>query len=203
MEADVPFQRILHNVNRHIALTEEEAAFFTSLLQLKTIKRKTFLLTKGEINRYQSFVIRGGLCTYQIDDKGREHILTFSLEDWWVGDLYSFLTKTPTPYFIEALEDTVVLQISEPKLESLYERLPQFNKFFRLLLQAAFIAQQQRIMQTISDSAEDRYLKLVQKYPHFEQRIPQKKLALYLGITPQFLSMLRRRWAAKGLSSTS
>ncbi|WP_046243638.1 Crp/Fnr family transcriptional regulator [Hymenobacter terrenus] len=203
MEDNEPFRLILANVAQHISLTPAEADCFTSLLRLKTIRKKTFLLTKGEVNHYQSFVTQGALCTYQVDDKDKEHILTFSLENWWAGDLHSFLTKTPTPYFIEALEDTVVLQISAPKLERLYEQVPQFNKFFRIMLQGAFIAQQERIMQNLAASAEERYVALIRKYPHFAQRIPQKKLAVYLGMTPQFLSMLRRKWAQPNASSSS
>lgn len=121
----------------------------------------------------------------------------FGIEDWWVGDLYSFLTQTPATYFIEALENTTVLQIAKADLEKLYERVPKFERFFRIILQNAFIAQQQRINQTLSLKAEEKYDHFLKKYPQLEQRLSQKHIASYLGITPEFLSMLRRKKAGK------
>jgi len=121
----------------------------------------------------------------------------FAVEDWWTGDLYSFLTQTPATFNIDALEDTEVLQISKPNLEKLYESVPKFERFFRFQFQNAFVAQQQRIMQSLSFTAEERYLHFINKYPQLEQRIPQKQVAAYLGITPEFLSMLRRKLAKK------
>ena len=121
----------------------------------------------------------------------------FGVEDWWVGDLYSFLTQTPSAYFIDALEDAEVLQISKANLDRLYEQVPKFERFFRLIIQNAFIAQQKRINQNLSFSAEQRYLDFIKTYPSLEQRIPQKQIAAYLGITPVFLSMLRRKLTQK------
>jgi len=119
------------------------------------------------------------------------------MEDWWVGDLYSFLTQTPATYFIDALEDTEILQISKANLDKLYVRVPKFERFFRLILQNAFIAQQQRINQNLSFTAEQRYLEFIKKYPQLEQRLSQKHVSAYLGITPVFLSMLRRKLSRK------
>src|ERR1700731_2810227 len=105
------FELILQNVTRHIHLDDTETDFFISLLKYKTLKRKDYLLKEGEICKTENFIVKGCLRTYTIDDKGFEHILMFGIEDWWVGDLYSFLTHTPARYFIDALEDTEILQI--------------------------------------------------------------------------------------------
>lgn len=188
---------IIQNISRHIRLDSTETDFFLSLLQSKNIKKKDFLLREGNICKTENFIVKGCLRTYSIDEEGTEHIVMFGIEDWWVGDLYSFLTNMPSRFFIDALEDTEVLQISKPDLETLYERIPKFERFFRLIIQNAFIAQQNRIHQNLAYTAEQRYLDFVQRYPHFEQRIPQKQVAAYLGITPVFLSMLRRRLAEK------
>lgn len=188
---------IIQNISRHIRLDSTETDFFLSLLQSKNIKKKNFLLREGNICKTENFIVKGCLRTYSIDEEGTEHIVMFGIEDWWVGDLYSFLTNMPSRFFIDALEDTEVLQISKPDLETLYERIPKFERFFRLIIQNAFIAQQNRIHQNLAYTAEQRYLDFVQRYPHFEQRIPQKQVAAYLGITPVFLSMLRRRLAEK------
>lgn len=184
---------ILQNIAKHITLDSNEQDYFLSLLQFKHIKRKDFLLQANEVIKTENFITKGCVRTYTIDSNGTEHIVMFGIEGWWVGDMYSFLTQLPANYFIDALEDTELLQISKSNLEKLYERVPKFERFFRIILQNAFIAQQQRINQNLSFTAEQRYLYFIQKYPSLEQRIPQKQIASYLGITPVFLSMLRKK----------
>ena len=191
------FDLLLQNVAKHILLDKTEADFFVSLLQHKILKRKDFLLKQGSNCKTENFIIKGCLRTYTIDENGFEHILMFGIEEWWVGDLYSFLTQTPANYFIDALEDTEVFQISKENLDRLYERVPKFEKFFRVILQNAFIAQQHRINQNLSFTAEQRYLNFIKKYPQIEQRISQKQVSAFLGITPVFLSMLRKKISKK------
>jgi CRP-like cAMP-binding protein len=186
---------ILQNISRHIQLDKTEIDFFISLLQPKKIKRKEFMLKQGNVCKTENFIVKGCLRTYTIDDNGFEHIVLFGIEDWWVGDLYSFLTQSPATYFIDALEDTEILQITKSNLDKLFEQVPKFEKFFRLILQNAFIAQQQRINQNLSFTAEQRYTNFITKHPQLEQRLSQKQVAAYLGITPVFLSMLRRKLA--------
>ncbi|UKJ08319.1 Crp/Fnr family transcriptional regulator [Solitalea lacus] len=187
------FDLILNNVAKHVRLDKTETDFFLSLLQHKSIKRKDYLLKQGDICKTENFIIKGCLRTYSINENGVERIVMFGKEDWWVGDLYSFLTATPANFYIDALEDTEILQISKQKLDILYERVPKFERFFRIIIQNAFIAQQNRINQNLSFTAEQRYLDFIKNYPLLEQRIPQKQVAAYLGITPVFLSMLRKK----------
>jgi len=188
---------ILQNIRRYIQLDKTETDFFISLLQTKKLKRKEFLLKPGDTCRTENFIVKGCMRTYTIDDHGFEHIVMFGIEDWWVGDLFSFLTQSPATYFIDALEDTEILQITKSDLDKLYERVPKFERFFRLILQNAFISQQQRINQNLSFTAEQRYLYFIKKYPQLEQRLSQKQVSAYLGITPVFLSMLRRKLSKK------
>lgn len=188
---------ILQNISRHIQLDKTEIDFFISLLQFKKLKRKEFLLKQGDVCKTENFIVKGCLRTYTIDENGTEHIVMFGIEDWWMGDLYSFLTQSPANYFIDALEDTEILQITKSNLDKLYERVPKFERFFRLILQNAFIAQQQRINQNLSFTAEQAYLDFITKYPRLEQRLSQKQISSYLGITPVFLSMLRKKLSQK------
>jgi CRP-like cAMP-binding protein len=184
---------ILKNISRHINLNQQEVEFFFSVLQSKTIRKKEFLLRPGEICRYQIFVAKGCLRNYTVDLNGFVHIGMFAVEDWWIGDLHSFLSEIPSTLFIDALEDTNVMMISKPNLELLYERIPRFERFFRILYQSSLITLAQKNMQNISSTAEDRYVNFINKYPQLQQRIPQKQIAAYLGITPEFLSVLRRK----------
>ncbi|SIN89124.1 Crp/Fnr family transcriptional regulator [Chitinophaga niabensis] len=188
---------LLENIKMHISLDKEEAGYFLGLIRSNTIKRKGFLLKQGEICRYESFITKGCLRVYTLDNNGVEHVVMFGIENWWVSDLRSFLMQTPAQYMIDALEDTEVLQISKPDIDQLYEKVPKFERFFRIILQNAFVAHQQRIEQNLSFSAEERYHFFTDKYPHMDQRIPQKQIASYLGITPVFLSMLRRKQLKK------
>lgn len=196
-------KQIIDYIKQYVPLDNREEDIFLRKVSYATFKKGQFVLRKDDINKYQNFILEGCFKTYQIDPTGKESILTFSIENWWSGDLYSFLSEQPTQYFIEALEDTAVLRITKQNLEEVYKEIPQINVMFRVLLERAFIAQQERIMGNISESAEEKYLKLRKKYPAFEQRIPLKQLALYLGITPQFLSMVRNKISRKSISSSS
>lgn len=191
------FDLILQNIKKHIQLDTAEEEFFISLLDKKEIRKKGYLLKQNEICKTENFIIEGCLRMYTIDENGFEHIILFGVEDWWMSDLYSFLTKTPSAYYIDALEDTTVLQLTKSKMDTLYERVPKFERFFRILLQNAFIAQQNRINQNLSFTAEQRYLDFLKRFPQLEQRISQKQVAAYLGMTPVFLSMLRKKFASK------
>ncbi len=196
-ESAKDYNQILNNIAKHIQLNKTETDFFTSLLQQRTYKKKDYLLKQGEICKTENFIVKGCLRVYSVDNNGFEHIVMFGIEDWWIGDLYSFLTVTPSQFYIDALEETRVFQISKQNLDILYDRVPKFERFFRLIIQNAFIAQQNRINQNLSYTAEQRYLEFMKKYPLFEKRIPQKQVAAYLGMTPVFLSMLRRKAANK------
>ncbi len=184
---------LLKNISRHIKLDKAETEFLLSLLQVKKLKRKEFLLRQGEVCATENFVIKGCLRVYTINEEGVEHVLLFGIEGWWVADLYSLLAQKPAGYFIDALEDTEILQIAKDNLDLLYERVPKFERFFRIVFQNALIAHQQRIHENLTLPAEQRYLNFIKRYPAFEQRIPQKQVATYLGITPVFLSMLRKK----------
>ena len=183
---------ILENISRHIDLTEDEADYFISLLKQRTLRRREFLLKSGDIARHETFVVKGLLRAYTVDKSGYEHVAMFASEGWWISDLYSFLTQTPGSQNIDALEDSEVLQIEKRDLEKLYLEVPKFDRFFRILLQNAFVANQQRILASISQTAEEQYLAFVKKYPSLEQRVPQHQVASYLGITPETISRIRR-----------
>ncbi len=174
-------------------LTAEEREFFTSLLRLRSLANGEFLLREGDICKYQSFVIKGCLKTYYVDEMGLEHIIDFSIEEWWADDLYSFLTQTASKSNIKAIEDTDILQIGKPDLELLYQKVPKFERFFRILFQNAYIAQKEQINLALSAPARERYLLFIKKKPYAEKRFAQKDIASYLGVTPQFLSTLRRK----------
>ncbi|HQW83855.1 MAG TPA: Crp/Fnr family transcriptional regulator [Ferruginibacter sp.] len=174
-------------------MTTEETDFFTSLLKSKSLGKGEFLLREGEVCKYDSFVIKGCLKTYYLNENGFEHIIDFSIEEWWANDLYSLFTQTASKTNIKAIEDTKVLQISKDDLERLYLTIPKFERFFRILFQNAYISQREQINSTLAGEAEERYLSFLQKKPYAENRFSQKDIASYLGITPQFFSALKKK----------
>jgi CRP-like cAMP-binding protein len=187
------FDLLISSISRHISLTKEEIDFFTSLLKSKSLANGEFLLREGDVCKYESFVIKGCLKTYYQDENGLEHIIDFSIEEWWADDLYSLLTQTPSKSNIKAIEDTDILQIGKTDLEQLYQKVPRFERFFRILFQNAYISQREQINLAISASAEERYLLFIKKKPYAEKRFSQKDIASYLGVTPQFFSALKKK----------
>ncbi len=152
-----------------------------------------FLLREGDVCKYETFVVKGLLKIYFLDENGFEHIIDFAIEEWWASDLYSLLTQTASTSNIKALEDTEVLQISKDNLEILYQEIPKLERFFRILFQNAFITQREQINSNLSINATERYHLFLQKKPYAEKRFTQKDIASYLGITPQFLSSLKKK----------
>jgi CRP-like cAMP-binding protein len=188
---------LIQHLSKHISLTNEEIILLTAAFKPRRLKKKEFLLHQGEVSRQETFVTQGCLRAFSVNDKGEEHIAQFAVEDWWVGDMYSFLTGAPSRLYIEALEDCQLLQIDRPGLEDLYLRVPKMERFFRIIIQNAFIASQNRVLSAMSQTADERYLAFIRKYPNIEQRVPLYQIAAYLGITPEFLSRIRKKFQGK------
>jgi len=191
------FDLLLHNIARHIQLDTEEIAYLKSSAQSRKLKRRQYLVQAGDVCKYESFVVQGCLRAYYVDDDGNDHILQFASEDWWISDMHSFLTQTPAWLNVDALEDCELIQFDKESLGKLYQTIPKLERYFRIMLQNAFIAHQQRILQNISQHAEERYLLFRQKFPSLEQRVPQHQIASYLGITPEFLSKIRKKMSER------
>jgi len=191
------FDLILKNISRHIQLTQEETDFFTGILQVKKLRRRQYLVQEGNISRMECYINKGCLRSYHLDDKGIEHVVQFGIEDWWIGDMHSFITGRPAKFNVDALEDSELLCIDKNDLEILYAKVPKFERFFRILIQNSFVVQQERILNSMMQSAEQRYLNFIERYPQFEQRLPQHQVASYLGISPETLSRIRKQIAEK------
>ncbi len=191
------YSLLIKNISRHVSLDKEEIILLTTAYKPRHLKKKEFLLHQGEVSRYETFVTKGCLRAFNVNDKGEEYIAQFAVEDWWIGDMYSFLTGTPSTLYIEALEDCELLQIDKQGLEDLYLKLPKMERFFRIIIQNAFIASQKRVLSAMSQTAEERYQEFIRKYPNIEQRVSQYQVAAYLGVTPEFLSRIRKKFTHK------
>lgn len=189
---------LLHKkISETISISEEEFEFCKTLFQPKKLRKKRYLLGEGDPCKYTAFVEKGLLRSFIIDDKGAEHILQFSLEGWWVADLASFLTGEPSDYNIEALEDCELLLITKNSWDVLLQKIPAFERYFRILLENNLVVTQRRLLSSFSNTAEEKYSKLIENFPHILQRVPQHMIASYLGITRETLSRVRGQLASQ------
>lgn len=187
------FELILSNVSKHIQLDKDEATYFTSLLKTESVSRKATLLKAGELCKNISFVCEGIVRAYYQDREGKEATIMFGVADWWITDMNCFVNQLPSMMTIEAVEPSVVMHLQKSDLDLLYLKVPKFERFFRIIFQNAYIREQLRTIQNLSLTAEERYLNFIRKYPQVAQQVTQKQIASYLGITPEFLSVLRKK----------
>ncbi|MEI9921297.1 MAG: Crp/Fnr family transcriptional regulator [Bacteroidota bacterium] len=189
----MPFDLILKNVAKHITLDERETGCFTNLLRKVNVSKKDMLLRQGDVCKYIYFVNEGALRAYYTDKNDKETTIMFGVSDWWITDMYSFLNQQPALMNLEGLESSEVLELSKKDLDQLYLDVPKFERFFRIIIQNAYVREQVRVIHNLSMTAEERYEVFMKKYPHIAQRVTQKQIASYLGITPEFLSAIRAK----------
>ncbi|HMT29156.1 MAG TPA: Crp/Fnr family transcriptional regulator [Bacteroidia bacterium] len=185
------FETILTSISKHISLTSKEKKQFTDALVEKKIKKRQFLLHDGEICKNSAFVTNGCLRSYSIDKNGFEHILQFAPEGWWIADMYSLISQLPGHLNIDALEDTNILLLARKDQEKLFEDIPRLERFFRIITEKSLVASQQRLLDNMSLTAQQRYANFCTNYPTLIKSVAQKQIASYIGVTPEFLSKLR------------
>jgi CRP-like cAMP-binding protein len=191
------FEKLRAYIERNFHLSDDDYAFMQKQFQPKTIRKSEFLLREGEVCKYGAFVVKGCLRSYTVDNKGREHVIQFAPEEWWIGNQESIRSGTPSSYFIDAIEDTDALLVDRPSFEKILHDIPAFATSFQIGIQKHANAKDQRIIAALSESAEERYIGFLEKYPSIAQRVPQHMLASYLGISPETLSRIRKQMSKK------
>ncbi len=189
--------QILDNISKIVTLSPKEELLFLSKIETKHYKAKTIVLDAGHICKHSYFVNSGLLRSFTINDNIVEHVLSFACEGWWIGDMYSLLSQKPGNLFIEVLEDAEVVLLSKENQEQLYLEIPKLERFFRIIIENALVANQERLMDNLSLSAEERFDKFCKKYPTLIQKIPQKQIASFIGVTPEFFSKMKSRLLRK------
>jgi CRP-like cAMP-binding protein len=184
-------QPLLDYISKHIDLSQEEEAFLISKVICRKYLKGQYVVQQGDICKYECFVLAGCTKMFYLDDDGQEHIILFSIEDWWTSDMGSFITQTPADFNIQCLENTELVMFSYDIIEELYAKIPKLERFFRQIIERAFVASQKRIVRNFALTAKERYLYFRNQYPKIEQRIPQYMVASYLGITKEFLSKIK------------
>ncbi|MEM7102846.1 MAG: Crp/Fnr family transcriptional regulator [Bacteroidota bacterium] len=179
--------------SRFIKIGEKEQAIIASLFTERRYLKGHYLLQNGDLCRKVSFVTSGATKTFYVDDSGKEHIIMFGVEDWWVADLSSFITQTPSDFNVQCIERTEVLQLSFEGRKQLFQEIPEMERFFRIITEKAYVATQKRIIANYSKSAKERYIEFCESYPSIANRVPQYMIASYLGISKEFLSKIRNQ----------
>ena len=190
------YDSYFHHLSEKMPLTDEERALIQRFLSVKKIRKKQYLLQEGDVCKVIAFVEKGTLRSYTGDGEGREHILQFVLEGWFISDLYSFLTGEVSVYNIEAIDDSELVLINQSAYEELLTLSLSYQAYMLQLITGVYIALQKRLNATVSLSPEDRYQSLIALYPDIVQRVPQHMIASYMGMTPETLSRIRRRLSA-------
>lgn len=190
-------QLLLDNFKNFVNLTHEEEELILKHTTERYFKRGDFLNSEGEVNRFTNFILKGSARVYYIEPNGHEHVVQLGISKWWIGDFPSFITQTKASMFTEALERTEVLAFSYDQLQQVYEAVPKMERFFRLLVQNAYGSFHRRVLQSLSLDAEQRYLAFRNAYPEMDLQISQKHIASYLGMSPEFLSTLKKRIVEK------
>jgi CRP-like cAMP-binding protein len=186
-------EEIRANFRQRAELSEDDFRYFFSLVEERKLKKNRLLVEQGSTQPVMAFVKDGGLMTYHEDQNKFKHVLQFGMPAWWTGDLETFSKGTASLYSISTLLDSEVYMLSADAFEQLLIKAPAFERYFRILFQNALVANQKRVIRNISFPAEERYKNFVKSYPKLELVVPQKYIASYLGITPEFLSKMKKR----------
>ncbi len=195
----MPPEELLHLLVSHfrqtVSLNESEITEILPRLDIVSIDKKKFLLQPGQVSRHMRFIASGCMRSYYVDENSQEHTLQLGIENWWINDLYSYLSQKPSRMYLQAVENSVLIQISKNNLEELFRMVPALSDFFRIKMQAAYVVLQERTIENMSVDAYERYTRFRSDYRDIEQRVPQYIIASYLGVTPEFLSHLRKKHA--------
>lgn len=188
-------EKFLAHIARHVRLSQGEIELLLSKVVFRTYLKGQFVVQAGDVCKHQNYVLSGCLKSFSVDRDGQEHIATFAIQDWWTGDLGSFITQQPADYNVQCIEKSELVQIPHESMELLFAEIPTLERFFRILIQNSYVATQRRLIDRMSLHAKELYLQFCETYPEMHQRIPQYMIASFLGITPQFLSKIKRQIA--------
>lgn len=184
-------ERLKESLEVHVSLKDEEWELCKNSFRPKRMLKRQFLLQEGDVCRELAFVEKGALYSYSVDSKGNQHVIRFAFEGWWMANLESFFTHTPTRLNIEVLEDSELLVLDKTNHEKLLEEVPAYERYHRIIIQNAYVALQQRVENALGQTAEEKYARLIEQSPEFLNRVPLNLVASYLGVSPETLSRVR------------
>ncbi|MDY7229602.1 Crp/Fnr family transcriptional regulator [Hyalangium rubrum] len=195
-------RKLVDYFHRISPLSDEEAQAILDSMVVKTCPKGTHLLMAGQVCTEAYFVLQGCVRQYYVVD-GEERSNGFFTEDEWVLSIQSMMNQTPADHFLVCAEDTTLVVGTGQREGDLYRRFPRFESISRMVMQKVLAEQQEWFASHLTDTPEQRYLKLSKTRPDILQRIPQYQLASYIGVKPESLSRIRKRIATRGKPATS
>jgi len=189
----VMYNVLFSHIEEKVSVTEQDKEAIKLFFTYKKLRKRQYLLQEGDVCKYMAFVAKGLLRTYNVDEKGNEHMSIFGWEGWWLSDFSSFLTGETAVFNIDAIEESELLLISRTEYEKLTIAVPVMDRYFRILYQNSLVTKERRLMSSITHTAEEKYKSLLESSPKIGERIPQHLIASYLGIAPETLSRIRKK----------
>ncbi len=188
---------ITNYIQKFVTLSNEELLQFASCFKEVAIKKRQYIVQPNFTAKHRNYVLNGAFRAFVVGDEGQDHTITFAINDWWITDYTSYITQQPATMFVEALENSTLLQLDYQSEQELKLSNHKFETFFRIIAERGLSFQQRRIISNLTHSAEERYEEFFNKYPQVVQSVPQYTLASYLGMTTEYLSKLRNRKTLK------
>ena len=186
-------ETLAEHIRRRIELTDAELNEFLSCFKLLKVRKRQFIIQPGFIAHHKNYIVKGAFRAYVVNDEGQDHTIQVSIEDWWISDYNSYVFQKPATMFVEALEDSVILQIQYNDEARLKQEHHSFETFFRIMAERSMAHMQRRIITNLTKNAEERYKEFEAQYPEIVRRMPQYALASYLGMSTEYLSRLRNK----------
>ncbi len=184
-------------INSKVTISDSDFEKIREVGKIKKLRKKQYLLQEGDLWQHYAFVCSGCLRTYTVDEKSAEHIIKFSIENWWAGDREALLNATPSKYNIDALEESILILIKREDMDNLFIAIPEFLSMINNLINRTYIAAQNRVNDAMTFSTEERYNLFIQKFPDIFNRVPLHMIASYLGVSAERLSRIRSLSAKK------
>lgn len=181
------------HIDKFVRISDEGYEEILKYFDTKLVSKKENLLQEGQICKHHYFVLKGLLRKFYINENGIEQTTEFAIETWWMTDNIAYEHKLPTEFYIQAVEKSEILYLSQANQEKLLKEFPAMERYFRFVYQRAYAAAQMRIKYLFSLSKDEFYFHLVRNHPEFVQRVPQYLIASFLGFTPEYLSEIRKK----------
>lgn len=194
-----PHDQLIEYLERIVELTDAQKEFTRQKFKVRRYKKRAFIFNEGDIHKYNTFVVSGALRLYAFDDSFKEYSLHFAFENWWTGDLTSLVKNEPSQLCLQAIENSILLQITYEDQKEWLDAIPQLYKPWMLAFQSALMRANQRVLDNIGSTAEKRFEDFLKTYPKYMNRLPDKYIASYIGVTPEFYSKLKRNSVRKYL----
>jgi len=194
------FEVFFSHILEKVSLTDEEKDTIKTFFIAKKLRKRQYLLQEGDVCKYFSFVVKGVLRSYNVDEKGDEHMNLFAWEGWWISDMSSFFSGEKAVFNIDAIAPTELLMITLADFEEMTLKVPKMDRYFRILFQNSLVTKERRLMSSITHTAEEKYRRLAENNPQLIQRIPQNLIASYLGLAPETLSRIKKNIAIRNSS---